>query len=328
MTNYHHLSFAEREEISRGLACGKSLRTLAGELGRNPGTMSREIARNACYSGSCYRAVTAQRRARRRAGQPRRARKLFTNPWLWKYVQENLAQKWSPEQIAATLQHTYPRDVNRHLSHETIYTALYVLPRGTLKQELLSHLRRRHRRRHKRGLTHQRRGRIPRLVSIHERPVEVEDRAIPGHWEGDLLIGLGRKSALGVLTERTSRLTLLARVKSKEASEVRRAFRQAFHSLPAELKKTLTYDRGTEMAQHERLTKQTQVKVYFCDPQSPWQRGTNENTNGLLRQYFPKGTDFTGVSGWELRRVTQQLNTRPRKTLHWQTPLEVWQTYA
>lgn len=328
MKHYYHLSLAEREEVSRGLAAGRSLRILAGELGRNPSTLSREITRNSCYGGLCYRAHTAEKVARARAGTPRRKRKLSCDPWLKRFVYRRLRLDWSPQQIAQRLSADYPQEMERHLSHETIYASLYVLPRGTLKQELLSHLRRRHRRRRKRGLIHARRGQIANMVSIHERPQEIETRLVPGHWEGDLLIGKNRQSALGVLVERSARLTLLARVNGKSAVEVRGAFRRAFKALPADLTKTLTYDRGKEMAQHEKLTRQTKVQVYFCDPQSPWQRGTNENTNGLLRQYFPKGTDFNGISGWDIRRAMQRLNTRPRKSLDWRTPLEVWQTYA
>lgn len=328
MKNYTHLSFAEREEISRGLARGDSLRTIASQLGRHVSTVSREIRHNSCYGGSCYRAETAAKIARQHAGVPRRPRKLTRDPWLWQYVTAHLRQEWSPEQIAATLKRSYAGEVDKHISHEAIYATLYVLPRGTLKAELLACLRRRHRRRRKRGLIHDRRGQIPNMVSIRERPAEAHERRIPGHWEGDLLIGRNRRSALGVLTERTTRLTLLAKVGGQDATEVRRAFRTAFQKVPAELKRSLTYDRGKEMSQHERLTRQSNVQVYFCDPQSPWQRGTNENTNGLLRQYFPKGTDFRQVSGWDIRRAMQRLNMRPRKTLGWQTPLEVWQDYV
>ena len=328
MKYYYHLSFAEREEISRGLARGDSLRTIAGTLNRHVATISREIRQNSCYGGSCYRAHTAARLAEQRAATPRRPRKLLTHPWLWQYVTSQLREEWSPEQIAATLQCSYAQEVDKHISHETIYAALYVLPRGTLKVELLSCLRRRHRRRRKRGLLHDRRGQIPNMVSITDRPAEADERHIPGHWEGDLLVGRHRRSAVGVLTERSSRLTLLAKVSGQDATEVRRAFRAAFGKIPPRLKRSLTYDRGKEMSQHEQFTRQTKVRVYFCDPQSPWQRGTNENTNGLLRQYFPKGTDFTQVSGWELRHAMNRLNTRPRKTLGWQTPLEVWQDYV
>ena len=328
MKHYSHLSFAEREEISRGLARGDSLRTIAGTLSRHPSTISREIRQNSCYGGSCYRAHTAGKLTQQRSTIPRRSRRLCTNQWLWQYVTSHLREEWSPEQIAATLQRSYAQEVDKHISYETIYATLYILPRGTLKTELLSCLRRRHRRRRKRGLIHDRRGQIPNMVSIQDRPAEADERQIPGHWEGDLLVGRNRQSALGVLTERSSRLTLLAKVTGQDAAEVRRAFRVAFSKIPAELKRSLTYDRGKEMSQHEQFTRQTKVLVYFCDPQSPWQRGTNENTNGLLRQYFPKGTDFTQVSGWDLRHAMNRLNTRPRKTLEWQTPLEVWQDYV
>ncbi len=212
MKNYTHLSFTEREEISRGLARGDSLRTIAGQLGRRPSTISREVRQNSCYGGSCYRAHTAAKLSGQRSATPRRPRTLFTNRWLWQYVTSQLRDEWSPEQIAATLQRSYAGEVDKHISHETIYATLYVLPRGTLKAELLSCLRRRHRRRRKRGLIHDRRGQIPNMVSIKDRPGEASERHIPGHWEGDLLIGRRRQSALGVLTERSSRLTLLAKV--------------------------------------------------------------------------------------------------------------------
>ena len=226
------------------------------------------------------------------------------------------------------LRREYPQDMTKRVSAETIYATLYVLPRGTLRQELLSHLRRRHRKRRKRGrLLHDRRGQIPHMVSIHDRPAEAEDRSIPGHWEGDLLIGRYAQSVLGVLVERTTRLTLLAKPKSREASDVRAAFVAAFRKVPSAFRKTLTYDRGKEMADHEALAAQANVRVFFCDPQAPHQRGTNENTNGFLRQYFPKGTDFSALTSRDLRFVMDRLNTRPRKALDFQTPSEVWEEY-
>lgn len=218
--------------------------------------------------------------------------------------------------------------MTKRVSPETIYATLYVLPRGTLRQELLSHLRRRHRKRRKRGqLLHDRRGQIPHMVSIHERPQEIEDRTIPGHWEGDILVGRYQQSVLGVLVERTTRLTLLAKPKSRDAADVRSAFVRAFRKVPPALRQTLTYDRGKEMAEHEQLTAQAGIQVFFCDPQAPHQRGTGENTNGLFRQYFPKGTDFSRVTVRDLRFVMDRLNTRPRTVLDFQTPSEVWEEY-
>jgi len=324
---YTHLGAQEREELSRGLAVGESLREIGRRLGRSHTTLSRERTRNGAENPHAYRALTGQQHAIRSAKVPRRSRTLFTDPWLWAYVTEKLRADWSPEQIAASLRTTYPQEMRKRISPEAIYAALYVLPRGTLKAELLSHLRHRHRRRRKRGLLHDRRGQIPHMVSIHERPAEVAERLIPGHWEGDLLVGRRNQSALGVLVERTTRLTLLAAPKSREATDVRAAFVRAFRSLPPTLRKTLTYDRGKEMAEHERLAAAAGIRVFFCDPQAPYQRGMGENTNGLLRQYFPKGTDFTRVTPRDLRFVMGRLNTRPRKVLDFATPLEVWKKH-
>lgn len=325
---YTHLAEEEREELSRGLAAGETLRGIAHRLRRDPGTLSREFRRNGTGFLSGYRAHTAHRRAARRAQVPRRERILRTDPVLWMHVVDGLRREWSPEEISMRLRREYPQDMTKRVSPETIYATLYVLPRGTLRQELLSHLRRRHRKRRKRGqLLHDRRGQIPRMVSIHERPAEVEGRQIPGHWEGDVLVGRYHQSVLGVLVERTTRLTLLAKPRSRDAAAVRAAFVQAFRRVPSDLRKTLTYDRGKEMTEHERLAADARVRVFFCDPQAPYQRGTNENTNGLLRQYFPKGTDFSGVTARDLSFVMDRLNTRPRKVLDFQTPSEVWEEY-
>lgn len=326
--SYIHLTEEEREELSRGLAAGETLRGIADRLGRDPGTLSREFRRNGTGFPAGYRAHTAYRRAARRARRPRRERKLLADAALWEAVVAGLRNEWSPEEISMRLRREYPQDVTKRVSPETMYATLYVLPRGTLRQELLSHLRRRHRKRRKRGrLLHDRRGQIPNMVSIHERPAEIEDRTIPGHWEGDLLVGRYHQSVLGVLVERTTRLTLLAKPKSREATDVRAAFVAAFRQVPPHLRKTLTYDRGKEMAEHERLAGDAGVRVFFCDPQAPYQRGTGENTNGLLRQYFPKGTDFSAVTSRQLRFVRDRLNTRPRKVLDFQTPSEVWEEY-
>lgn len=232
-----------------------------------------------------------------------------------------MRKQWSPEQIAARLKIKF-NDLNMHVSPETIYTHLYVLPRGALKKELLGHLRQFRTKRKKRGKHHAAHGPIPDLISIHERPIEVEDRSIPGHWEGDLIIGDSHKSAIGTLVERTTRTTLIIPLDKKDALSVRQAFVRRIRYLPKQLKLSMTYDRGGEMAQHKLFSQQTKMKVYFADPQSPWQRGTNENTNGLIRQYFPKGTDFSKVKHTELRRVQNLLNSRPRKVLSWKTPYE------
>lgn len=272
---YTHLSDTEREELSRGLAADESVRAIAGRLGRHHTTLSREWRRNGPWDPAAYRAVPAAEQAAERARVPRRSRTLFTDAWLWGYVVGKLREDWSPAQISRRLQTDYPQDMAKRISPEAIYQALYVLPKGTLRAELLAHLRRRHRRRRKRGLLHDRRGQIPHMVRIQERPQAVEHRRIPGHWEGDLLVGRRHQSALGVLVERTSRLTLLAKLRNQEAAEARRAFGRAFQTIPPALRQSLTYDRGREMTEHERLTAQTAVQVYFCDPQAPaevWER--------------------------------------------------------
>lgn len=326
MHHYAHLSLLEREELSRGLAAGMSLRRIAHSLQRDVSTISREIARTSWGTREDYRAVKWHRAARQRARIPRCPRKLLTNAALWAQVVEKLRLRWSPEQIAAHLKRQYPDDVTQHASHETIYAALYVLPRGTLRTELLSLLRQGHRRRRKRSLlTRDRRGKISNLVSIHDRPLDVETRTVPGHWEGDLIVGKAHASAIGSLVERMTRTTVLVRIPALDTTSVRRAFERALTQLPARVRRSLTYDRGVEMHQHELLTKHVKLQVYFCDPHSPWQRGTNENTNGLVRQYYPKGTDFRPVTQRELNRVARQLNTRPRKVLDWRTPLEAWE---
>lgn len=238
-------------------------------------------------------------------------------------MQEKLRCQWSPEQIAQYLKRTYA-DTTMHASHETIYTYLYTLPRGSLRKELIQQLRQGERGRQRRKRGTDRRGQIPNMLSIHERPVEVSDRCVPGHWESDLIIGKNHASAIGTLVERTTRTTILVPLKAKDAHTVRIAFARAVKRLPKEVFKSITHDRGSEMAQHELFTQDTKVQIYFADPQSPWQRGTNENTNGLIRQYFPKGTDFNHISIKELKRVQKLLNTRPRKTLDWATPKEAF----
>jgi IS30 family transposase len=238
---------------------------------------------------------------------------------LWELIQQKLRLKWSPEQIAQYLKATYAENTMQ-VSHETIYTYLYTLPRGALRKELIAQLRQGERGRQRRKRDTDRRGIIPNMLSIHERPSEVADRCVPGHWESDLIIGKDHASAIGTLVERTTRTTILVPLKAKDAVSVRRAFAQTVKQLPKEVFKSITHDRGSEMAQHELFTTDTKVQIYFADPQSPWQRGTNENTNGLIRQYFPKGTDFNLVSKAELKRVQNELNQRPRETLNWQTP--------
>ena len=316
--SYRHLSAEERETLSLGLARGHALRAMATVLGRAPCTVSRELARNAVRGP--YRACTAHTLASARARQPRRSRKLLA-PWLWQYVRTHLAEGCSPEQIAGRLHRAYPDDMGKQLSAETIYAGLYGLPRGTLRSELLAALRKARRPR-ARGTD--RRGQSPNMTPIAERPAEVATRTVPGHWEGDLIKGARNGSAVGTLVERTTRLVILARMTGTDARSAREGFTKKLRHVPALLRQTLTYDRGKEMAEHERLAARLAIRIFFADPYSPWQRGTNENTNGLLRQYLPKGTDLSGYTQRELNAIAHRLNTRPRKCLDFATPLEVY----
>lgn len=318
MARYHRLTLREREELSRMLATGHSLRAVAQAIQRAPSTVSRELTRHHT-SPITYRAVPAHQRAQRRAHQRRKPRTLMVHTRLRAAVLQLLAQRWSPEQIAHGLPQRYPDDPTMRISHEAIYTYLYVLPSGTLKRELARYLRRRHRfrRPHKVRLSSRP---IQDLVSIDERPEAVADRTVPGHWEGDLLVGHANASALGTLVERTTRFTVLVPLKAKDAATVRQAFARELRTLPRQLRRSLTYDQGPEMREHRLFTKQTKMRVYFAHPSSPWERGTNENTNGLLRQFFPKGTRFTQVSRAEIKRVQVLLNDRPRKILNWHSP--------
>ena len=318
MALYRRLSLMEREELSRMLAAGSSLRAIGQALSRAPSTLSRELVRQHA-SPITYRAVPAQQRAQRWAHRPRKPRKLTIQPRLRTAVFTLLAQRWSPEQIAHGLPQRYPDAPTMRISHEAIYTYLYVLPSGALKRELARYLRRRHRfrRPHKVRLSSRP---IQDLVSIDERPQEVADRTVPGHWEGDLLVGHANASALGTLVERTTRFTVLVPLKAKDAATVRQAFARELRTLPAQLRRSLTYDQGPEMREHRLFTKQTKMRVYFAHPHSPWERGTNENTNGLLRQFFPTGTRFTQLSRSEIKRVQGLLNDRPRKILSWHSP--------
>jgi transposase, IS30 family len=314
------LTMAEREEISRGIVEGRSVRAMAHALGRSPSTVSREIVRNG--GSRRYRAEPADSRAWRQALRPKPC-KLATHGQLRQAVVRKLKLNWSPEQIAGWLKRAYPETEAWHVSHETIYRSLYVQARGVLKKELMQHLRSRRQIRRSRHATAKadQRGRIPDAVSISERPASVEDRAVPGHWEGDLLCG-SKNSFIVTLVERHSRYVLLAKVSGRDTQTVINALIKQARKLPDELYKSLTWDRGKELADHKRFTMETDINVYFCDPQSPWQRGSNENTNRLLRQYFPKGLDLARHSQAELNKVTRQLNERPRKTLDFESPAE------
>lgn len=314
------LSLDDREEISRGLACGLSLRSIAARLRRAPSTISRELRRNGGQRR--YRAATADKRAWDRALRPKLC-KLARHEELRQLVAARLSENWSPEQIAGWLKHTYPDDEAHQVSHETIYRSLFVQARGVLKKDLQAHLRSGRairRSRHASGKSDGR-GSLSDIISIRERPPSVEDRAVPGHWEGDLLCG-SANSYIVTLVERHSRYVLLAKVPNRDSASVINALIAQAHRLPDELVKSLTWDRGKEMAQHKRFTLATDAAVYFCDPQSPWQRGSNENTNGLLRQYFPKGTNLSVHSQERLDEIARQLNGRPRKTLGFETPAE------
>jgi len=314
------LSLSEREEISRGIVAGRSIRSIASALGRAPSTISREISRNG--GRRRYRASKAEQAAWDRAHRPK-ACKLADNRALARVVAEKLQLQWSPRQIAGWLKCTFAEDESFQVSHETIYKTLFIQARGALKRELLQHLRRTRGMRRSRHHTQKTadHGRITETVSIRERPAEVEDRAVPGHWEGDLLFG-SNNSQIATLVERHTRYVMLARVKSKHTETVINALIKQAHKLPRELYKSLTWDRGKEMADHKRFSLATDIKVYFCDPQHPWQRGSNENTNGLLRQYFPKGMDLSNVHQNRLNAVARRLNERPRETLYFETPAE------
>ena len=314
------LTLLEREEISRGIAAAESARSMAGKLGRSPSTVSREISRNGGYDR--YRASLADETAWVRACRPKRC-KLATNPQMREAVAGKLRGNWSPEQIAGWLKSAHPGDEANQVSHETIYRSLFVQARGVLKKELVQHLRSKRtiRRSRSADANGDRRGQIADMVSIRERPAAVEDRAVPGHWEGDLLSG-SKNSHIATLVERHTRYVMLVKVDSKETQAVVSALIKRAKKLPTELYKSLTWDRGKELADHRRFTLATDIAVYFCDPQSPWQRGSNENTNGLLRQYFPKGTDLSVHSQAHLNKVARQLNGRPRKTLAFQTPAD------
>lgn len=316
-----HLTVEEREEISRGLAAGESMRTIARWLGRSPSTVCREVNRNG--GRRRYRAQAADRSADRRACRPKRS-KLASDPLLRLLVQAKLAQWWSPEQIAGWLKAEHPDEPEMWVSHETIYLSLFVQSRGALRHELTRALRTHRAMRHPlKKRTSTGKGKIRNRVMISERPAEVEDRAVPGHWEGDLVMGKGL-TAIGTLVERHSRYVMLFPLPDGNTAElVRTALEATIKRLPEHLWQSLTWDQGKEMADHARFTVDTGIQVYFCDPRSPWQRGSNENTNGLLRQYFPKGSDMATLTIDQLNAAAHSLNTRPRQTLDWMTPSQV-----
>lgn len=314
------LSLSEREEISRGLRAGESGRAIARRLGRAASTISREVAANG--SRKRYRAWMADKQAIQLARRPK-VPELVKNTRLRREVERRLARRWSPEQIARRLPVDHPADPEMRVSHETIYRSLFVQARGTLRKELTACLRTGRTQRKSRGRADGS-GRLRDMVSISERPPEVEDRAVPGHWEGDLIMGKAGRSAIGTLVERKSRFVLLMELPDgRTAPHVRRALAEQMATLPDQLRRSLTWDQGKEMAEHVRFTIDTGIPVFFCDPRSPWQRGTSENTNGLLRQYLPRGTDLARATQADLDLVAQELNGRPRETLGWMKPCEV-----
>jgi len=336
-TNYKHLSMEERTMIQLGLEQGCTLRAIALSVQRLPSTISRELKRNGWTNPATeprrrgrprvaggYRATVAQARASELAATPRCPSRLAMDGPLWPLVEDLLRTRHSPEQIAGILRRMHPDEPTLQVSHETIYTAIYVMPRGALRSELIACLRQSRKSRRPRARGEDRRGTIPDMTSIHDRPAEIEERRVPGHWEGDLIKGARNASAIGTLVERTSLFVTLARMENASAEAAVTGFCSVLNRIDAQRRLSVTYDQGREMAQHARLTELTQVRVYFADPHSPWQRGINENTNGLLRQYFPKGTDLSGFSQDELDAVAWQLNTRPRKSLDWLCPAEVF----
>lgn len=323
---YKRLGIQERENISRGLAQMKTMREIAREINRSPSTITREIKRNS--GKSSYRAFSASQRAKTAATSRREGKsKIARQEQLRRYVLEKMQEEWSPEEISKRVKIEYAGNMAMQVSHEAIYQYIYVLPRGELKQTLIKALRQEHkyRRTQKSGKVEEKRGKIANMLSIEERPAEVEERTVPGHWEGDLILGKYKRSALGTLVERTTRYTILVSLgNQKDAVSVRQAYADAFKTVPDELRKTLTYDQGKEMSEHQQFTIDTGMQVFFAHPGSPWERGTNENTNGLIRQYFPKGTDFSEVSEEEIKKVQRKLNDRPRKALNFYKPDEVF----
>ncbi len=322
-TTYKRLTAEDREVISQMLVEKYSCSAIARVLQKDRSAITREVASGVYHVGK-YSAVRSQQKADKRASSRHQQRKL-DNPVLWKFVREKLTLRWSPEQIAQELKECYPKQPSMQVSHESIYSYIYLLPKGSLKKELIRYLRQHKKKRKSRPQSsNDRRGSIPNMISIEERPAEVAHRSVPGHWEGDLLMGKRHASALGSVVERTTRTLVLVPLKAKDATSVRKAFARELKTLPKQMRISMTYDRGKEMAEHELFTKSTKMQVYFCHPQSPWERGTNENTNMLIRQFFPKGTDFTKVTRKEIKHVQKLLNERPRKALGFATPKEAF----
>lgn len=319
---FRQMQAEERVTLAALRQQGKSLRQIGEVLGRSAGSLSRELARNA-QAGE-YNSRSAQRVCERRRRDARPRPKLDPDGELWPLVLHMLGWLWSPQQIAQTLRSMWPENPELHVSHETIYNAIYAHPKGELRKELIACLRQGKSTRRPRSAGEDRRGQIPEMVSIHVRPPEVNDRLMPGHWEGDLIKGAGNKSSVGVLVERSTRLVLLARMPDATAESALAAFTAKLNSIAAPLRQTLTYDQGKEMARHRELARATNIRVYFCDPHSPWQRGSCENTNGLLRQMLPKGTDLSIHDQQALDSIADLLNNRPRQTLNWRSPIQAF----
>lgn len=324
-TSYHRLSILEREEISRELAKGNFFNKIAELLKRNRSTISREVAAGGA-SRYAYRALRANRRAKRKARKRHYGNKIAANSKLKRYVLRKLQLFWSPKQIEKELKTDYPDNKEMNASNETIYTYIYLLPKGELKKELLLCLRTKRKYRRKRNRLNNKgtEKKIQNMISIEERPKETRNRTIPGHWEGDLILGKNRKSALGTIVERTTRTIILVPLKNRSAETVRKSFAKEIKKFPQQMRLSLTYDQGREMAEHALFTKDTEMKVYFAHPRSPWERGTNENSNGLVRQFFPKGADFNKISKKEIKHAQHLLNGRPRKCLGFKKPYEVF----
>ena len=327
-SHYSQLNYRDRQTIAVGRQQGLSIRAIARMLNRSPSTISRELIGN--QPGPHYSCHYAQQRRDRRRRLARPAAKLVVGSALFQSIAGWLRLRWSPQQIATRLAKLYPCEAASRVSHETIYNVIYAMPRGELKRELIACLRMARAKRWPRSRGEDRRGQMANLLSIHVRPPEVADRLFPGHWEGDLIKGAGNLSAVGTLVERTTRLLMLVKLPHPHpasAAHVLQAFSDKLNGIGQQMRQTLTYDRGKEMAYHQQLTANTGVAVYFCDPHSPWQRGTNENTNGLIRQYLPKGTDLSGVTQAQLDAIADEMNGRPRKTLDWATPFEVYSAW-
>lgn len=323
MRKYYRITFVEREEISRCLALNLSIRTISTKLNRSPASISREIRRS-CYQKEFYRAIRAEKYTFKQKHKTSENRKLDHNMKLRAFVTEHLIKKqWSPQQVAKRLKILYPNDMDMSISHESIYSYLYVYPRSLLKKEIIANLKLHHKNRRPRK-HRQACGPIQDYLSIEERPAEVANRIVPGHWEGDLVMGSNNKSCIGTLVERTTRFTLLVKINNRDALSVREAFAKEFKRLPKGLKRSLTYDQGQEMAQHKLFTKETDIAVYFAHPYSPWERGTNENTNSIVRRFYPSTTDFSKISKNRLKQTQELINDRPRKIHDYYTPNEVF----